>query len=163
MLNYCKDVLVGFYSLLAGMAVTIRYFVKPIATVQYPRKKLVMTSPVELPMYGKFKKMQLSKENLLAFWDMILNRSDFNVSTGEKVEDIKREENGIFTVATFNNQYRARTVVLALGRARAPRTPGTGASTCRARASAASTPSRITSTPAPPVALFVSETKSSVL
>ena len=47
---------------------------------KYPRQKLVMTSPVEFPMYGKFKKMQLSKENLLAFWDMILNRADFNVS-----------------------------------------------------------------------------------
>src|SRR5271165_7614168 len=34
---------------------------------KYPRQKLVMTSPVEFPMYGKFKKMQLSKENLLAF------------------------------------------------------------------------------------------------
>jgi hypothetical protein len=49
-----------------------------------------MTSPVEFPMYGKFKKLQLSKENLLAFWDMILNRADFNVSTGEKVADIKK-------------------------------------------------------------------------
>src|SRR6516162_1172673 len=29
---------------------------------KYPRQKLVMTSPVEFPMYGKFKKMQLSKE-----------------------------------------------------------------------------------------------------
>ena len=47
---------------------------------KYPRQKLVMTSPVEFPMYGKFKKMELSKENLLAFWDMVLNRADFNVS-----------------------------------------------------------------------------------
>ncbi|HZE27840.1 MAG TPA: 4Fe-4S dicluster-binding protein, partial [Terriglobales bacterium] len=36
---------------------------------KYPRQKLVMTSPVEFPMYGKFKKTELSKENLLAFWD----------------------------------------------------------------------------------------------
>ena len=39
-----------------------------------------MTSPVEFPMYGKFKKTELSKENLLAFWDMVLNRADFKVS-----------------------------------------------------------------------------------
>src|SRR5581483_4964905 len=50
---------------------------------KYPRQKLVMTSPVEFPMYGKFKKTELSKENLLAFWDMVLNRADFNVRTGE--------------------------------------------------------------------------------
>jgi thioredoxin reductase (NADPH) len=91
---------------------------------KYPRQKLVMTSPVEFPMYGKFKKMQLSKENLLAFWDMILNRSDFNVSTGEKVEDIKRGDDGIFTVITGTNQYRARAVILALGKAGEPRKLG---------------------------------------
>jgi len=91
---------------------------------KYPRQKLVMTSPVEFPMYGKFKKMQLSKENLLAFWDMILNRADFNVSTGEKVEDIQRAEDGILTVVTGTNQYRARAVVLALGRAGEPRKLG---------------------------------------
>ncbi len=91
---------------------------------KYPRQKLVMTSPVQFPMYGKFKKTELSKENLLAFWDMILNRADFNVCTGAKVEDIKKEEDGIFTVATATNSYRARAVVLALGRAGEPRKLG---------------------------------------
>jgi thioredoxin reductase (NADPH) len=91
---------------------------------KYPRQKLVMTSPVEFPMYGKFKKMQLSKENLLAFWDMILNRADFNVCTGEKVDDIQKGPDRIFTVITTTNQYRARTVVLALGRAGEPRKLG---------------------------------------
>jgi len=91
---------------------------------KYPRQKLVMTSPVEFPMYGKFKKMQLSKEALLAFWDMVLNRSDFNCSTGDKVEDIQKGTDRIFTITTATNQYRARTVVLALGRAGDPRKLG---------------------------------------
>src|SRR5207302_11440617 len=91
---------------------------------KYPRQKLVMTSPVEFPLYGKFKKLQLSQENLLAFWDMILNRADFNVSTGEKVEDIKKGEDGVFNVITANNQYRSHAVVLALGRAGEPRKLG---------------------------------------
>ena len=91
---------------------------------KYPRQKLVMTSPVEFPMYGKFKKSELSKEHLLAFWDLVLNRSDFNVRTGEKVEDISKDENGIFTVTTSNNQYRCHAVVLALGRAGEPRKLG---------------------------------------
>jgi NADH-quinone oxidoreductase subunit I len=43
MVSYFKEILVGFYSLLAGMAVTIRHFVRPIVTVQYPREKLTMT------------------------------------------------------------------------------------------------------------------------
>jgi thioredoxin reductase (NADPH) len=91
---------------------------------KYPRQKLVMTSPVEFPIYGKFNKLQLSKENLLAFWDMILNRADFNVSTGEKVDDVQKGEDGIFTVSTATNRYRARTVILALGRAGEPRKLG---------------------------------------
>ena len=91
---------------------------------KYPRQKLVMTSPVEFPMYGKFKKTELSKENLLAFWDMVLNRADFNVRTDEKVEDIKKGPDGIFTVATVNNQYRARAIILALGRTGTPRKLG---------------------------------------
>ncbi len=43
MVTYFKEILTGFYSLLAGMAVTIKYFVKPIVTVQYPRQKLSMS------------------------------------------------------------------------------------------------------------------------
>ncbi len=43
MMEYVKDTLTGFYSLLAGLGVTIRYFVKPIVTVQYPREKIPMS------------------------------------------------------------------------------------------------------------------------
>lgn len=91
---------------------------------KYPRQKLVMTSPVQFPMYGKFTKTELSKENLLAFWDMVLNRADFNVVTGEKVDDIRKDESGIFTVKTANNQYRGHYVVLALGRTGTPKKLG---------------------------------------
>jgi NADH-quinone oxidoreductase subunit I len=43
MMTYFKEIATGFWSLLAGMAVTIRYFVKPVVTVQYPRKKIQMS------------------------------------------------------------------------------------------------------------------------
>src|SRR6202521_608530 len=49
---------------------------------KYPRQKLVMTSPVEFPMYGKFKKWELSKEELLKFWDQVLQRNDFKFAKG---------------------------------------------------------------------------------
>jgi thioredoxin reductase (NADPH) len=91
---------------------------------KYPRQKLVMTSPVEFPMYGKFKKTELSKENLLAFWDKVLHRADFKVRTGQKVEDIKRGEHGIFTVSTQDSQYQSHAVILALGRTGTPRKLG---------------------------------------
>src|SRR5882672_6686939 len=91
---------------------------------KYPRQKLVMTSPVEFPMYGKFKKTELSKENLLAFWDMVLNRADFNCVTRAKVEQIAKCEDGIFTVTTATNEYRSRAVILALGKTGTPRKLG---------------------------------------
>ncbi len=91
---------------------------------KYPRQKLVMTSPVEFPMYGKFKKTELSKENLLAFWDKVLHRADFKVRTGQLVEDIKRGPDGVFTVTTQDSQYHAYAVILALGRTGTPRKLG---------------------------------------
>jgi thioredoxin reductase (NADPH) len=91
---------------------------------KYPRQKLVMTSPVEFPMYGKFKKTELSKENLLAFWDMILNRADFHCVTQEKVEQIAKGEDGVFQVKSANNEYRAWAVILALGKTGTPRKLG---------------------------------------
>jgi len=91
---------------------------------KYPRQKLVMTSPVNFPMYGKFKKMQLSKEELIAFWDKLRERTDFKLRSGEKVEDIQKGPDGIFTVTTTKGQYRSHTVVLALGRAGTPRKLG---------------------------------------
>jgi len=91
---------------------------------KYPRQKLVMTSPVELPLYGKFKKMELSKEELLAFWTKILQRNPFKMQTGEKVENIQRGEDGLFTVTSAKNKYRARAVVLGLGRTGTPKKLG---------------------------------------
>jgi thioredoxin reductase len=91
---------------------------------KYPRQKLVMTSPVEFPMYGKFKKLELSKENLLTFWNTILQRADFQPRTQEAVEQIQPDADGVFTVNTQKAQYRAYAVVLALGRGGTPRKLG---------------------------------------
>lgn len=91
---------------------------------KYPRQKLVMTSPVEFPMYGTFKKTELSKENLLAFWNQVLERADFKVQTGEKVDEIRKGADGIFEVGTNKGRYHARAVVLALGRTGTPRKLG---------------------------------------
>jgi len=91
---------------------------------KYPRQKLVMTTPVEFPMYGKFKKMELSKEELLAFWNKVLQRVDFKFRQGEKTEDIKKGPDGIFTVVTTKNQYRSHAVILAIGKGGSPRKLG---------------------------------------
>lgn len=91
---------------------------------KYPRQKLVLTSPVELPIYGKFKKTELSKEDLLAIWNEILKKTDFKFRKAEKVDDIKKGENGVFTVTTTKGQHRALAVILALGKGGIPRKLG---------------------------------------
>jgi thioredoxin reductase (NADPH) len=91
---------------------------------KYPRQKIVLTSPVELPMYGKFRKTELSKEDLLAVWREALAKVDFKFRKGEKVEDVKKGEDGVFTVSTTKAQYRAHAVVLALGKGGIPRKLG---------------------------------------
>ena len=91
---------------------------------KYPRQKLVMTSPVEFPLYGKFNKTELPKENLLEFWAKVMKRADFKCRTGEKVKHISKEDNGIFAVSTAKNLYRARYVILALGKTGSPRKLG---------------------------------------
>jgi len=91
---------------------------------KYPRQKLVMTSPVEFPLHGKFKKIALSKEELLAFWEEIMRRTDLNIHSLEGVDSVRKNDNGLFTVRTPQKEYRALTVVLAMGRAGTPRKLG---------------------------------------
>ena len=88
---------------------------------KYPRQKLVMTSPVQFPMYGKFKKMSLSKEEILEFWKRIGNRADFIAHTSEGVEDIRKDPDGYFAIRTPKGEHRAYAVVLALGRSGTPK------------------------------------------
>ena len=94
------------------------------SVAKYPRQKLVMTSPVEFPLGASLKKMQLSKENLLAFWKSICDREDFRVRLGEPVDTIRRRDDGLFAISTPAGHYLAWSVVLALGRAGTPQKLG---------------------------------------
>jgi thioredoxin reductase (NADPH) len=91
---------------------------------KFPRHKVVTTTPLEFPTYGKLNKTELSKEHLLAFWDMVLNRVEFNVCADSMVEDIEKSADGTFTVRTATQRYRSLTVVLAIGRAGNPKKLG---------------------------------------
>jgi len=91
---------------------------------KFPRQKIVTTTPLEFPTYGKLNKTELSKEHLLAFCDMVLNRVDFNVCTNATVDAIDKHPDGSFVVWTPTQRYPARTVVLAIGRAGNPKKLG---------------------------------------
>jgi len=91
---------------------------------KYPRQKLVMTSPVEFPLHGRFSKTTLSKEDLLAFWTKIMERTDLNIHTGVTVESVQKRPDGLFAIRTPSGEYTSHAVVLALGRAGTPRKLG---------------------------------------
>jgi len=91
---------------------------------KYPRQKLVMTSPVEFPMHGKFNKLEISKEKLMEFWTAVVKKGEVRVRTQEKVETIAPDAGGTLTVTSSKGTYRARCVILALGRRGTPRKLG---------------------------------------
>jgi thioredoxin reductase/ferredoxin len=91
---------------------------------KYPRQKLVMTSPIEFPLGIRLKKMQLSKENLLEFWQTITNREDFRVQCNETVESIRKQDDGSFLITTPKGEYRGQSVVLAIGKSGTPQKLG---------------------------------------
>ncbi len=87
----------------------------------FPRGKVVMTAPVNLPLVGKVKFTETSKEALLEFWQKVEREKQVKINYQERVEDIVRENNG-FTVRTNKTSYRTRAVLLTIGRRGTPRT-----------------------------------------
>ncbi len=92
--------------------------------LHYPRKKLVMTQPVEVPYYGHLNRDEYSKEELLDIWRQVAKTSELDVRPGQRVENITGRE-GSFTLTTSDgHEFKAGFVVLALGRRGTPRKLG---------------------------------------
>jgi len=91
--------------------------------LKYPRRKIVMTSPVEIPLWGKLRITETTKESLLEVWHDILKTTGLKVNTHERVIDIQRAD-GAFDIKSGQGSYRARHIVLALGRRGTPRKLG---------------------------------------
>lgn len=90
----------------------------------YPRKKLVMTRPLEVPGYGRLAFREILKEDLIALWEDIVERTGLDVRTKETVESVHRLDGGLIEVQTQRATLRARRVVLAIGRRGVPRKLG---------------------------------------
>jgi thioredoxin reductase (NADPH) len=93
------------------------------AVFQYPRGKLVMTAPVELPIVGKVQFRNTSKEELLKFWTQACDGNGLKISYKERVENIENKD-GAFHVKTSNRQYVASAILLGIGRRGTPRKLG---------------------------------------
>ncbi|MCP4432634.1 MAG: NAD(P)-binding domain-containing protein [Gammaproteobacteria bacterium] len=90
---------------------------------QYPRGKIVMTQPVDLPMVGKMHFRETSKEDLLEFWHSIEKKTDIQINYQEAVDKIEATAEG-FNITTRKKQYSADKVLLAIGRRGTPRKLG---------------------------------------
>jgi putative YpdA family bacillithiol system oxidoreductase len=91
--------------------------------LHYPKHKVVLTQPVELPLYGKLKVSEISKEELLALFATLMNEYRLNVRTNQKVEAVQ-ERGGFFHVSTGTDTFMTSAVILALGRRGSPRKLG---------------------------------------
>lgn len=88
---------------------------------QYPRGKLVMTQPALLPLVGKVRFTQTSKEELLEFWRSIERKAGLSIRYRERVDAIERDGKDGFVVRSSRGEIRTRSVLLAIGRRGTPR------------------------------------------
>lgn len=106
----------------------LRYLVLEQGTLadtisKYPRKKLLFAEPLRVPVYGELWVSDASKEALLEVWQTVIAKTGLRVTSHTRVESIERVD-GVFRVGCGERTFRARRVVLAMGRRGTPRRLG---------------------------------------
>lgn len=89
----------------------------------YPRQKVVMSAPFELPGFGKRKLRRTTKEALIELFVDLVARARLEVREHAEVERVTAQPQG-FTVIARGHQVTAGRVLLAIGRRGAPRRLG---------------------------------------
>jgi len=87
----------------------------------FPRKKVVMTSPMDLPLHGKVKLFETAKAELLDLWNNVLDRNEIVVQENSKVESISTMNDAHKIVTLSGDEYLSKHVLLAIGRRGTPR------------------------------------------
>ena len=118
----------GLSAGLEALRLGLRYVVLEQGTLadtirKYPRAKFLLAEPVRVPLYGDLWVSDASKETLLQVWESIIERTKLDVRTGQRVTNVARHGSFIH-VETAEREYRARRVVLAMGRRGSPRRLG---------------------------------------
>ena len=91
----------------------------------FPRQKIVMTAPMELPLYGQAKLFDTSKGELLTLWKKVIQEQGIVITENTKVESIQPLADGTFKVITNTDQeHITHNVLLAIGRRGTPRKLG---------------------------------------
>ncbi len=90
--------------------------------LHYPRRKLVMMHPVQLPGDGgQLPFPSVEKETLLDFWHSMIETNKLDIQSNTRLDRVERQ-NGGFVVHTSRGAMKAGRVLLALGRRGSPRT-----------------------------------------
>jgi len=89
----------------------------------YPRGKVVMTQPAELPLVGNVRFRETTKEELMGFWEKIVDDTRLKVNCGERMDSIKADEDG-YVITTPKASYKTKSVLLTIGRRGTPRKLG---------------------------------------
>lgn len=87
----------------------------------YPRAKIVMTHPVELPLHGSVKLVNTNKQELLALWESLRTQYQLNIQENTKVNTISNRGADFVLEINGGSPIVARTVILAIGRRGTPR------------------------------------------
>jgi len=87
----------------------------------YPRGKIVMTHPVQLPLYGEVKMEYTSKEELLDFWMEIREKYELIIQENTKVDSINKENDFFVSILQGGEKIFSKSVLLAIGRRGSPR------------------------------------------
>jgi len=91
---------------------------------KYPRSKMTLTKPVDLPVYGRMKRTQYVKEELIELWETVLGESNIDVQSGVKLTGLERRADGTFSATTSAGIIHCRNCILSLGRRGTPRQLG---------------------------------------
>ncbi len=93
------------------------------AAAAYPRHKVVMTEPIEVPLFGTIHKPEITKEELLELWNNIAQKTDLKVQTGVTFKGLDGND-GAFVAHTSAGDIACKKIILAIGRRGAPRKLG---------------------------------------
>ena len=90
---------------------------------RYPRRKLTLTGKLELPLFGEVAPREFLKEDLIAFWETLIERYQIPLRTNTRVTSLQPDSSG-FVAETSAGVVAAQRVILALGRQGNPRRLG---------------------------------------
>ncbi|HEX5051653.1 MAG TPA: NAD(P)-binding domain-containing protein [Planctomycetota bacterium] len=91
---------------------------------KYPRRKLVLTDAIDLPLHGRLRQREYEKEELVEMWQGLAEEHALPFRGGVTFDRVEREHDGTFVVHTDAGALRAHNVVLAVGRRGMPRRLG---------------------------------------